>query len=114
MNKLINKLSAGESVIRNQRAQIVAEDIQSEIESMIVALEKRKREVIKAKLSHTDIGPDETTSLRVVSENFNAAVWVDELQALEKELLNVDIELEIANRIKKEWLEEEVNTENNG
>lgn len=114
MNKLINKLSAGESVIRNQRAQIVAEDIQSEIESMIVALEKKKREVIKAKLSHTDIGPDETTSLRVVSEHFNAAVWVDELQALEKELLNVEIELEIANRIKKEWLEEEVNTENNG
>lgn len=113
MNKLINKLSAGEAVIRNQRAQIVAEDIQSEIESMIVALEKKKREVIKAKLSHTDIGPDETTSLRVVSESFNAAVWVDELQALEKELLNVEIELEIANRIKKEWLEEEVNTENN-
>ena len=47
MNKLINKLSAGESVIRNQRAQIVAEDIQSEIESMIVALEKRNVKLLK-------------------------------------------------------------------
>jgi len=111
MNKLINKLSAGEAVIRNQRAQIVAEDIQSEIESLIVTLEKKKREVIKNKLSHTDIGPNETTSLRVVDENFDSSLWVATLHTIEKELLNVEIELEIANRIKKEWLEESVSND---
>lgn len=116
MNKLIAKLSAGESVIRNQRAQIVAEDIQSEIESMIVTLEKKKREITKVKLNHTDIGPNETTSLRVVDESFNACNWVDDLLRIEKDLLNIEIELEIANRIKREWLvdDQSGNVQENG
>ena len=106
MNKLEKKLSQGQTEIMNQRALIVSEDIQSEIESVITDLEKRRREIVKNKLNHTDIGPDNSTSLRVVDENFNASSWVSRLVDIEKALVLIEIELTVANNIKKEWLDE--------
>lgn len=106
MNKLEKKLSQGQTEIMNQRALIVSEDIQSEIESVITDLEKKRREIVKNKLNHTDIGPDNSTSLRVVDENFNASSWVSRLVDIEKALVLIEIELTVANNIKKEWLDE--------
>lgn len=106
MNKLEKKLSQGQTEIMNQRALIVSEDIQSEIESVITDLEKKRRELVKNKLNHTDIGPDNSTSLRVVDENFNASSWVSRLVDIEKALVLIEIELTVANNIKKEWLDE--------
>lgn len=106
MNKLEKKLSQGQTEIMNQRALIVSEDIQSEIESVITDLEKKRREIVKNKLNHTDIGPDNSTSLRVVDENFNASNWVSRLVDIEKALVLIEIELTVANNIKKEWLDE--------
>lgn len=106
MNKLTSKLSKGQAQIINQRAQIVADDIASEIETRISELEKKKRDVTRRKLSHTDIGPDNSTSLRVVDDKFNSAEWVDTLMNIEKELVLVEIDLKIANSVKEEWLKE--------
>ncbi len=104
MNKLTSKLSKGQAQIINQRAQIVADDIASEIETRISELEKKKRDITRRKLPHTDIGPDNSTSLRVVDDKFNSAQWVDTLMNIEKELVMVEIDIKIANAVKEEWL----------
>jgi hypothetical protein len=107
MNKLQKKLTSGNEAIVNERANIIIDDIQSEIETVITNLEKKKRDVVKRKLNHADIGPDNSTSLRVVDENFDASDWVKTLMSLEKELVMIEIELNIAGKLKKEWLDEE-------
>jgi hypothetical protein len=104
MNKLERMLSADNKAVLSARAKTAMEDIAAESTAFIAQLEKEKRESIKKLNALTDIGPDESTSLRVVEESFDAAHWIKQIHSLKMDIRLKEIEIKVANEIHNEWM----------
>lgn len=104
MNKLERMLSADNKAVLSARAKTAMEDIAAESTAFIAQLEKEKRESIKRLNALTDIGPDESTSLRVVDESFDAAQWIKQIHALKMDIRLKEIEIKVAKEIDAEWM----------
>ena len=103
MNKFESKLSAGNKEILSERAKNLSDEVVLEVESFISNL-KRERIQLANKLNNlTDLGPDNTYSLRPGSSDFKAASWVKELHQTRMDLKLKTIELEEAQAIYDEW-----------
>ena len=103
MNKLERKLSADNRAVISARAKNAMDDCAAEMDTLIAKLEKNKRNAVKELTNLTDIGPDNTTSLRVVDESFNAERWIQQIHELKMEIRLADIEIKVALETKEEW-----------
>ena len=104
-NKFSKMLSASNGDIKTARAQILAESTLDAVDSFVQAL-KRERNMLRTTLANlTDLAPENTYSLRPGSEKFDASAWVKELHKTTMELQLKEVELTVANNIKKEWFD---------
>lgn len=113
MNKLERMLSADNKAVISARAKNAMEEISAEMATAIANLEKDKREFVKKLTNITDIGPDNTTSLRVVDEGFDACSWLKEIHNLKMDIRLKDIEIKVAKEMSDEWLIDNGQAESN-
>lgn len=108
MTKLAISLSAGSTnptLIR--RAAQAADRLKLEQESLVNNL-KRDLAAKESELETClDIGPDDSTSLRATNDTFQPAVLVKKVHTLEIDILNLKVELDVANKTLARFSEEE-------
>ena len=103
MNKIIKTMLESPSDILKKRATMIATNLEIEQTNWINTL---KQEIMKLEMKIqdlTDFAPDSTDSLRPASKNFDAKQWVKELNEAKIELYELEISLEIAEGITKEY-----------
>lgn len=108
MNKLEKMLSADNQSVLSARAKNAMDDCKAEMDSLIANLNKKKRNHVKELTNLTDLGPENSTSLRVVDETFNAEEWIKQLHKLKLTIRLCEIEIQTAEEIKSEWFTDEV------
>ena len=82
--------------VKAKRANVVNEAAQAEYTQVILQLEATKRDINSKIFALEDMGPSQTTSLRVTEMGFDAKAWVKAQQELRLEMLLVDQELAVA------------------
>lgn len=109
MNKFQSNLTKDVSGIKKQRAEIISAAVESEHEEILRELYNKKRQIITELLNLEDLSPENTFSLKPGGENFDAKIWVRKNHQLNLELLEVEVEIKIAEDTKKKWFTAEEN-----
>ena len=103
MNKFVTAIAGSAEGIKLQRAKNTATAAKLAQEALI----NDKRKVVQgleAQLNQQlDIGPDDSTSLRPVSADFNAEEWVASVHTLKRSLVRANEDLETAEATYNEW-----------
>ena len=105
-SKFYKQLTLGGKGIIATRAAIIVEDVKSEQEALVRALEAEKRKLERELLKLEDMGPDSDISLRVVKDAFSATSWVAQYQAVKVSLKKKEEELAIAKETFTTWFGE--------
>lgn len=106
MNKFEQKLSAGSKEVLNDRAKNLSAEVVLEVEAFISNLKREKIQLSNKLNNLTDLGPDNTYSLRPGAKDFKATAWVKELHQTRMDLKLKTVELEEAQVIYNEWFDE--------
>lgn len=89
--------------IRENRVNIVIEDLLAESKELVMAAEKEVRRINRELLQLTDISRDSELSLKVIKDGFDSQTWFADQKRLKIELLNAQIELDVAKQLHKQW-----------
>lgn len=108
MNRFAKQMSRSNVELRSQRAQTAAAVARMEQETLVNELARKKLGLENELEDLTDFGPEQTTSLRPTHRDFDPKKWVQQVQNTKLELVNVSVELDIAQKTLKEWFVEEV------
>jgi hypothetical protein len=108
MNHFSKKITQGNKGILAEKADNMANIAQIEQETLISNLKRDFYSTKNAIDALTDLAPNSTTSLRPGSKEFDAQQWVKDLHNAKVKLLEIEVELEIAEKTMKEWFEDEV------
>lgn len=106
MNKFQSKLSAGSKEVLSDRAKNLSDEVILEVETFISNLKREKIQLSNKINNLTDLGPDNTYSLRPGAKDFKASSWMKELHQSRMELKLKIVELEVAQDIYDEWFGE--------
>lgn len=107
MTKLALSLSAGSNnttLIR--RAEQAANRLKLEQESLVNGLRRSLAGKESELETCLDLGPEETTSMRPTTGAFDPAAVVQKVHSLEVELINLKVELDIAEKTLARFSEE--------
>jgi hypothetical protein len=110
MKKFVANLSASGNNIRQDRAAALAQQVEIEQDTLVNSLRMdllRKEAELN---SLADLGPSTTYDLRVGGKEFNPKAWVTAVQACKVELLNIRVQLELAEETRKVWFTDEPDT----
>lgn len=105
MNKF-EKMLTSDSVY-NKRVEILSKTAELAQKNLINDLKTTKEELELKIFNLTDLAPESSDSLRPGSKNWNAAKWAKSLQEAKQDLHMCEIQLDIANKIFKEYFTEE-------
>lgn len=103
-SKFEAQLVRDNKTIRADRGKRIAESLADAQARLIMDIkgEKRKREDALAAM--TDLTSDnQTTSMNVISPNFNADTFVREMNKLQVEIKKLDEQLSVAESTNKDW-----------
>lgn len=103
MSKFVTNLVQDAEGIKKQRATALAKETSDAQVDLIRVLEKEKRELDNELMNLTDLSPENSFDLRPGSKNYNATIWVKKMQDIQVELLNIEVQLEVALATQKEW-----------
>lgn len=99
---LASMLSPDTASVRQRRALALVQRINLEQSALVTDLQRRQAD-LRAKLEDlSDLAPDDTTSLKFGSRDFDPKQWVKEVQEVKLALVQVDFELDIAQTTLKE------------
>jgi len=108
MKKLITQMTGGSTnTTLIARATAIAERIKLEQSTLITNL---TRDIMESKSqldTVLDIGPDESTSMRPTAKDFNAAHFVGQVQSLRVKIVELEVQLEIAQQTSDDWASED-------
>ena len=96
MNLFEQTIGASNKAIRGQRAQLIGEDVKSFQTKLIQALEDEKRTLMRKQMDLEDLSPDSVMSLQPVGKDFNAQKWVEDMQYIQIQLIELDVRLKVA------------------
>lgn len=109
MSKFEKKLIRDGKEMKADRAADVAQTVKMEAEDLVRKLTKEKL-ALKSKINGlSDLGPDNSYSLRPTDKSFDAAKWVNGLHEATLELKLKQVELDAAEEILTEWFGTESN-----
>lgn len=106
MNKFEKNLVRDSQGIKEQRARILGEESRIEHEEIVREINKRKRDLEVQLLNLVDLSPENTYSLRPGGDKYNPKQWAREKQDIGVALLNIEVELKVANATTLEWFTE--------
>ncbi len=89
MKRIYAALVAGTGLIRHARANQVVTSLETELQARQIELDNEVRSIMAEKAVLMDMGPDQTTSLRVTSPDFSPKGYVIKLNSLNSRLLEL-------------------------
>ncbi len=103
MSKFEKTLIRDGKEMKADRAADLAQTVQMEVEDLVRKLTKEKL-ALKSKINNlSDLGPENSYSLRPADKSFDAAKWVNSLHETKLDLKLKQVELDAAEEILKEW-----------
>jgi hypothetical protein len=107
MSKFAKMIASSNDSIKEQRAEMLAEEAVLEVDQLVNGLKKERNKLRNEITKLTDLAPDNSYSLRPGGKDFDAAQWVSKLHQAKLDLKLKEIELTEAESIKTEWFGEE-------
>jgi hypothetical protein len=95
MNAFKRRLLSGTASIREARANQIVGQVEARMEGWRLDLKAKIQDLEAQKASILDLGPDQSTSLRVASEDFSAAQLVLKLKGINIELHKLHEEVKV-------------------
>lgn len=102
-NKFTTNLTKSDSVIKGDRARIAGTSAEKAQRKIIDRLVEKQDELILEQIKLSDLNPTTNTSLLVGDGSFNGNQWAEKMHEIKVALLNVEIELEVAEETYEEW-----------
>lgn len=103
IGKFESMITASDKTIKDARGRIIANSARRAAEDLVRRLEGEIDTLQTEILNLTDIGPENTMSLRPTSKDFNAEKWVERLHQSKLDMALKNIELAEAKEILNEW-----------
>ena len=100
-NKFFTKLTASNKEILADRAVLIANSAQRKQEALISQLQDALDSKKEVKMRLQDLGPNCTTSLKF--PDFDATRWVQDMQEVSMEILDIQEQLDVAEANYNEW-----------
>jgi hypothetical protein len=113
LNGFMEKLTRNHKDILADRGELLNSTAVRAQKDLISELEGRRDAVLTEILRLSDMSPRETTSLNFV-DKFNAKEWVTNLHNLEIQKLDLELELQVANRNFDKWFKVPEDVEEKG
>lgn len=107
MNKFTARLNASGNGIRAERSAIVAKQTESAQTKYITRLEDELLSLEDKRMKLEDINVDSEMTTKVVPDAFNPENWISQLNSIEMDIVNKEVEIEIAKRVQTRWFKEE-------
>lgn len=106
MNKFVGLLSRSGDTIMKDRAASIGQLAEMAQEELVNDLKRRKIELETKKSEMLDMSPDNRYSLKP-GANFNAKAWTSEYHKINLNLINLEVELKVAEDTTKELFTDE-------
>lgn len=106
MNKFVGLLSRNGDTIMKDRAMSVGQLAEMAQEELLNGLKRRKIELETRKAEMLDMSPDNRYSLKPGAD-FRANEWVKEYHQINLDLINLEIEMKVAETTTKELFTEQ-------
>jgi hypothetical protein len=106
-NKFISNLTQAGQQIKEQRAQLIAEDAEAAQSKLLETLKDEERSLKRKLMTLSDIYPDSELSLLVTKDKFDATQWAKDMQDVKISLLNKQVEIKAAQLTYDEWFKEQ-------
>ena len=99
-------LGADSASIKGSRAKLLGQSAKLEFERKLNSIKGEISNLELKKSTHTDLAPSTTIDL-AQNKNFNPVEWVNELLKIEEQLVELNVQLEIAQKSYNEWFADE-------
>lgn len=109
MSKFLENLKKSNKEIRESRAKNLASTVDIAQQSLMNDLKTKQLQLQQAIENHVDLSPTNADDLG--PQELNAIEWVLKLQKLKEELLEVEVQLKIAQSTYDEWFGEDQQTD---
>lgn len=103
MNKFESLIGTNGNEVLKRRATNIAINAEIAQQTIVNTLKQRKSELEMKIMNLTDLAPEDTTSLRPGSKDWDAAKWALDLQNAKVALYTTSIELKIAEDTYEEY-----------
>lgn len=101
--KLIS-LNTNEALVR--RAESITTGAEIAQQNLVNSLKQQKIEIELKIANLTDLAPENTTSLRPGGKDWDAVLWVTDLQKAKQDLYTIEIQLKLAQETYDEYFTE--------
>lgn len=102
-SKFLNVLGKNVKEIKGARAVIIGEDAEAAASTLVRDLKDNLRKLRSRLLTLEDINANAAFTTNPVKENFDAGAWIRQMHSLRLEILDTEIELDMAEKIYDEW-----------
>ena len=106
MNKFTTLISSNSSETLKRRAATIAQNAEVAQQNLLNNLKQKKIEIDLKIADLTDLAPDSTESLRPGNKDWDAKVWVAELQQAKQDKYSIEIQLKLAQETYDEYFTE--------
>ena len=106
MKKFQELISDNTSASLKRRAAQISTSAEIAQQNLVNALKQEKTNIELKIAGLTDLAPDSTDSLRPGSKDWDAVLWVKNLQTAKQELYQVEIQLKLAQETFDEYFTE--------
>jgi len=105
MNKFVKKLTKSNQNIQKERAENFAQRAELKHKGIVDELTEKKLDLENEISELADLAPESTTSLTIKDKD--PEEWAKEMQRLKEELLEVNVQLKVAEETTQEWFTDE-------
>lgn len=105
MNKFVKKLTQSNQNIQKERAENFAQRAELKHKGIVDELKEKKLDIENEISELSDLAPESTTSLTI--QDKDPEEWAKEMQRLKEEKLEVEVQLDLANKTTEEWFSDE-------
>ncbi len=101
--KFYESLVASGDDVKGKRGELLVKSVKKAAKKKVDEIEEEIDALETTLLNLTDLGPENSYSLRPTAKGFDATKWIDEMFEAKVEIALKKVELEVAEGIVNEW-----------
>lgn len=102
-NHFTASLTRGNEAIRGDRARVACSAAERAQRKIIDGIKDKLDKLIIERENLSDLNPRNTTSLVFAGGNFDGEVWAHRMNSIELDLVNLEVELQVAENTYDKW-----------
>jgi len=103
VNNFTLNLTKGNDAIKGDRARVACSSAERSQRKIIDEIIDRQDKLLLERENLSDLSPRNTTSLVFAGGNFDGDKWARRMQDIELQLVNIEVELEVAEGLYEKW-----------